>query len=58
MSNVLGLVIGFGITTVLWLRHLMEVIGKENDGRIWVEYYVSCILDFFMYILGMYFVKI
>ncbi|KAG2586076.1 hypothetical protein PVAP13_5NG021708 [Panicum virgatum] len=58
MSNVLGLVIGFGITTVFWLRHLMKVIGEENDRRIWVEYYVFCILDFFICNLGMYFVKI
>ena len=34
MSNVLGLVVGFGIRTALWLRHSMEVIGEEDDGRI------------------------
>ena len=58
MSNVLGLVIGFGIRTALWLRHSMEVIGEEDDGRIWIKYYVSCISDFFMCNLGMYFIKI
>ena len=58
MSNVLGLVIGFGIRTALWLRHSTEVIGEEDDGRIWIEYYLSYISDFFMCNLGIYFVKI
>ena len=58
MSNVLGLVAGFGIRTVLWLRRSMEVIGEDDDGRIWIEYYIFCISDFFMCNLGMYFVKI
>ncbi|KAG2557602.1 hypothetical protein PVAP13_8NG220204 [Panicum virgatum] len=58
MSNVSGLVIGFGIRTALWLRHSMKVFGEEDDGRIWIDYYVSCISDFFMCNLGMYFVKI
>jgi hypothetical protein len=39
MSNVFGLVVGFGIRTPLWLRHSRDVIGKE-DGRIWIEYYI------------------
>ena len=50
--NVLGLVIGFGIRTALWLRYSMEVIGEEDNGRIWIEYYVFCILDFFHVYFG------
>jgi hypothetical protein len=34
MSNVLGLVVGFGTRTALWLRLSREVIGKEKDGKI------------------------
>ena len=58
MSNVLGLVVGFSIRTALWLRHLREGIGEEDDGRLWIEFYVFFTLKIFMYILGMYFVKI
>ena len=31
MSNVLELVVGFGIRTALWLRHSREAIGEEED---------------------------
>ena len=34
MSNLLRLVIGFGIKTALWLRRSMKVIREEDDGRI------------------------
>jgi hypothetical protein len=54
MSNVLGLVIGFGIRTILWLRHSREAIGEEDNGRIWIEYYVFFISDFFICNFGMY----
>jgi hypothetical protein len=47
MSNVLGLVDGFGIKTTLWFRQSRDAIGEEEDGRIWIEYYVFFILDFF-----------
>ena len=33
MSNVLGLAIGFGIRTVLWFRHSMEVIGGRRRWK-------------------------
>ena len=56
MSNVLGLVVGFGIRTAFWLRHSMEVIGDEDDERIWIEFYVFFTSNFFVYILEMYFV--
>jgi hypothetical protein len=57
MSNVLGLVVGFGIRTALWLWRSREAIVEE-DGRIWIEYYVFFILDFFLCNLKMYCVKI
>ena len=57
MSNVLGLVVEFSMRTALWFRHSREAIG-EDDGGIWIEFYVFITSDFFMYILGMYFVKI
>jgi hypothetical protein len=47
MSNVLGLVVGFGIRIALWLRHSSEAFGKVGDGRILIKYYVFFILDFF-----------
>ena len=47
MSNVLGLVVGFGISSALRLRRLRETIGEEDDGIIWIEYYVFFISDFF-----------
>ena len=34
MSNVLGLVVGYGIRTALWLRRSREAIGEEDDSRI------------------------
>jgi hypothetical protein len=52
MSNVLGLVIGFGIRTALWLRCSREAIGEENDGKIWIEHYVFFILKFLCIIWG------
>ena len=57
MFNVLGLVVEFSMRTALWFRHSREAIG-EDDGGIWIEFYVFITSDFFMYILGMYFVKI
>ena len=47
VSNVLGLVVGFGISSALRLRRLRETIGEEDDGIIWIEYYVFFISDFF-----------
>ena len=47
MSNVLELVVGFGIRTILWLRRSRETIGEGDDGRIWIYYYVFFISDFF-----------
>jgi hypothetical protein len=41
MSNVLGLVVGFGISGVCG-----KPLGEEDDGRIWIQYYVLFILDF------------
>jgi hypothetical protein len=58
MSNVLGLAIEFGIRTALWLQRSREAIGKEDDERILIEYYVFFISDFFIYNLGMYCAKI
>jgi hypothetical protein len=58
MSNVLGLVIGFGIRTALWLRRSREAIGEEDDEKIWIKHYVFFISKFFMYNLGMYCAKI
>jgi hypothetical protein len=52
-----GLVVRFGIRTALWLRHLREAIGEEDDGRIWIEYLYFFILDFVCN-LKMYCVKI
>ena len=46
MSNVLGLVVGFGIRTALWLWRSREAIGEEDDGRIWIEHDVFVSLDF------------
>ena len=57
MSNVLGLVVGFDIRTTLWLQRSRDANGKEEDGRIWIEYYVFFILDFFMCNLVMYCAK-
>jgi hypothetical protein len=34
MSNVLRLVVRFGIRSTLWLRRSREAIRKEDDGRI------------------------
>ena len=34
MSNVLGLVVEFGIRTSLWLRRSREAIAEEDDARI------------------------
>ena len=34
ISNFLKSVIGFGIRTVLWLRHSREAIGEEDDEKI------------------------
>ena len=34
MSNILGLVVEFGIRTSLWLRRTKKAIGEEDDGRI------------------------
>jgi hypothetical protein len=47
LSNVLWLVVGFNIRTTFWLQRSREAIGEEDDGRIWIEYYVYFILDFF-----------
>jgi len=58
MSNVLGLVVGFGIRIALWLRHSRDAIREEEDRRISIEYYVFFILDFLMRNLGMYYAKI
>jgi hypothetical protein len=52
MSNVLGLVVRFGIMTALWLRRSREASGEEDDGRIWIEYYIFFILDFLCVIWG------
>jgi hypothetical protein len=57
MSNVLGLVVGFGIRTALWLRCSRKAIGEEDNVKIWIEYYVF-FSDFFMCNLGMYCGKI
>jgi hypothetical protein len=35
MSNILGLAFG-----ALWLQRSREAIGKEDDERIWIEYYL------------------
>jgi hypothetical protein len=35
MSNVLRLIVGFGIRTTLWPRRTREAIGEEDDGTIW-----------------------
>jgi len=56
MSNVLGLVGGFGMRTTLWFRYSKEAIGETDDGEIWIEFYVFFTSNFFVYILGMYFV--
>jgi hypothetical protein len=40
LSSVLGLVVGFGIRIVLGLRRSMEAVEEEDNGRIWIEYYV------------------
>ena len=34
MSNVLGLLIGFGISTALWLHRSREAIGEEDCHRV------------------------
>ena len=34
MSNVLGLVVGFGIRTTFWLWRSRDAIGEEENGRI------------------------
>jgi hypothetical protein len=47
MSNVLGLAVGFDLRTTRWVRRSREAIVEENDERIWIEYYVFFILDFF-----------
>jgi hypothetical protein len=57
MSNVLGLVVGFGIRTALWLQRSRKAIGEEDNVKIWIEYYVF-FSDFFMCNLGMYCGKI
>jgi hypothetical protein len=49
MSNVLGLVVGFGIRTALWLQRSRKAIGEEDNVKIWIEYYVffqifSCVI--------------
>ena len=51
MFNVLGLVVEFGMMTALWFRHSREAIG-EDDGGIWIEFYVFITSDFFHVYLG------
>ena len=58
MSNVLGLVVGFGIRIALWLRHSRDAIREEEDRRISIEYYVFFISNFFMGNLKMYYANI
>jgi hypothetical protein len=53
MSNILGLVVGCGIGTTLWLQRSREAIRGEDDGRIWIEYYVFFISDFLYVIWGL-----
>ena len=54
MSNILGLVVRFGKRTALWHLCSWKAIGEEDDGRIWIEYYVFFISNFFMCNLGTY----
>jgi hypothetical protein len=58
MSNVLRLVVGFGIRTALCLHRSRDAIGDEEDGRISIEHYVFFISDFLMHNLGMSYAKI
>jgi hypothetical protein len=58
MSNVLGLVVEFGIRTALWLYRSKDAIGDEENGRISIKYYVFFISEFLMRSLGMYYAKI
>jgi hypothetical protein len=58
ISKNLGLVVGFDMRTTLWLQHLLEAIREEDDGRIWIHYYVFFISDFFMCNLRIYRIKI
>jgi hypothetical protein len=57
MSTILGLVVGFGIKTVLWIRRSRETIGEEDNGRFWIEimyflfHFFSCVIS------GTYFTK-
>jgi len=44
-----GLVVGIGIRTAFWLRCLRDAIGKGEDRKIWIEYYVFFISDLKMY---------
>jgi len=57
MSNALGLIVGFGIRTALWLWRSREAIGEEDEERIWIEH-VFFVSYFFMCNLGMYCAKI
>ena len=52
MSNVLGLIVGFNIWIALWLRCSRGATREENNGKIWIDYYVIFISDFFMHNLG------
>jgi hypothetical protein len=47
MSNVLWLVDGISIRTALCLLRLRDAIEEEEDGKIWIKYYVFFISDFF-----------
>jgi len=47
MSNILGLVVRFGMRTTLWFRHSREDIGKEDDGGIWIEFFCIFYYIFF-----------
>ena len=47
MSNVLGLIDGFNIRIELWLRCSRGATREENNGRIWIDYYIIFISDFF-----------
>ena len=51
ISNILGLIIRIGTRSTLWFRHSREAIGEEDDGGIWIEFYVFFTSDIFMYIL-------
>ena len=52
MSNILGLVVRFGKRTALWHLCSWKAIGEEDDGRIWIEYYIFFISAFSCIIWG------